>query len=135
MEEEFDLLKCSRCKEYKPQSEFSSDKNAANRNYKSYRCKDCNYESDPEGYRENHLEDLKEVFRIMGYDVSNMDEDRYSIHKQFMEKHQEFFNRPNPPQKKTRVRKKDDPNWRPMKYWTAEERRAYYRKYNDKRRK
>ena len=135
MDEDISLLRCSRCKEYKPEDEFASDKHAVSRNCKAYRCKECNYEWDPEAYRESHLEELKEIFQSMGYDVSMMHEDKESIHRQFMERNQEFMNRPYIPQKKTRIRKKDDPNYRPMKDWTPEERRAYYRKYNDKRRR
>jgi hypothetical protein len=139
MDEYFDGLVCSKCKEYKSLEEFSRDSRAKSRNYKSYSCKECDkedyYESDPEKYRENHIEELIFIFDKIGYDTSTMKEERYSIHQQFLERHQELFNKPKPPkEKKTRNRKKDDPNYKPMREWTAEERREYYRKYVARRR-
>lgn len=86
-------LRCSRCNEYKPLDDFYKDhRSGKKRHGRGYTCRYCAAESrageNVEEWRQMHLEELKEIFSIMGYDTSQMDSDPQSIHKQFIQKHE-----------------------------------------------
>ncbi len=89
--DEYIELRCSRCNEYKPLDDFYKDhRSGKKRHGRSYTCRYCAAESrageNVEEWRQMHLEELKEIFSIMGYDTSQMDSDPTYIHQQFMKK-------------------------------------------------